>query len=295
MTAFQFSDGKTVVSLLPDFVSVHGGHSGEFCTHAKDKLEEVIKEYIKKKFVWVGITEHVPPHDNKYIYPHEAKLGLTAQLMREKFSRYIDKCKHLKEKYKDQIDILVAFETEAYEGAFEFAQSLVLKYDPDYIVGSVHHVNNMDIDTSEETYKAALQVSGGYDQLYLDYFDRQYEMLQTLKPPVVGHFDLVRIFDSNYKLRLNKKSIWLKIVRNLTLIKKLDLILDFNLRAFTKGADEPYISDDILGEVRHLGIKIAPGDDSHGVKTVGLNLERGINILAAKGFSLNWPRPIYLK
>ena len=42
-------------------ISVHGGHSGEFCNHSKDSLEAIIKEYIKKDFCAVGITEHTPP------------------------------------------------------------------------------------------------------------------------------------------------------------------------------------------------------------------------------------------
>ena len=273
-------------------ISVHGGHSGQFCSHAKDKLEEIIKKYIENEFPWVGITEHVPPFDKKYVYPHERKVGLTAALMQKKFDQYIYTCRELKEKYQDKIEILVAFETEAYEGALDYAEFLIEEYSPDYFVGSVHHVNNLDFDTSSATYKIALKESGSYEQLYLDYFDRQYEMLQRLKPPVVGHFDLIRIYDSDYRLRLQNPKIWSRIIRNLELIKELDLILDFNLRALLKGAQEPYISEPILDEVLQRGIKVAPGDDSHGVSTVGLNLDHGISLLMAKGFSTDWPKPI---
>ena len=55
----------------------------QFCSHAKDKLEEIIKKYIENEFPWVGITEHVPPFDKKYVYPHERKVGLTAALMQK--------------------------------------------------------------------------------------------------------------------------------------------------------------------------------------------------------------------
>ena len=41
-------------------VSVHGGHSGQFCHHATDSLEEIIELYIAQGFPWVGITEHAP-------------------------------------------------------------------------------------------------------------------------------------------------------------------------------------------------------------------------------------------
>ena len=58
-------------------VSVHGGHSGEFCCHAVDSLEEIVVAYIEKGLDWVGITEHAPPVDDRFRYPEEIKAGLT--------------------------------------------------------------------------------------------------------------------------------------------------------------------------------------------------------------------------
>ena len=62
-------------------VSVHGGHSGEFCCHAMDSLEEIVTAYIERGFDWVGITEHIPPVDDRFRYPEEIKAGLNARLI----------------------------------------------------------------------------------------------------------------------------------------------------------------------------------------------------------------------
>ena len=56
---------------------------------------------------------------------------------------------------------------------------------------------------------------GGLDGLYATYFDQQYEMIRTLKPRVVGHLDIIRIYDPDYRSRLVKPILWRKIVRNL--------------------------------------------------------------------------------
>jgi len=37
-------------------ISFHGGHSGQFCCHAQDTLEDLIKAYISKGFKAVGIS-----------------------------------------------------------------------------------------------------------------------------------------------------------------------------------------------------------------------------------------------
>ena len=271
--------------------SVHGGHSGEFCCHAKDTLKKVVEAYIDKEFHWVGISEHMPPTSDQFLYPIEIEMGHTAITLQERFRKYMAACKSIQEEYKEQIEILVGFETEAYTGSFDYAEELILSEKPDYIVGSVHHVNDMDIDSSKETYAAAIKRAGSIEKLYMDYFDIQLDMIQQLQPAVIGHFDLIRIYDSDYKARFNKPVIFERIERNLDCIKKYDLILDYNLKALRKGANEPYVSEQILSRAIKMGIKIVPGDDSHGVDTVGLNINKGIQILDSKGVNKDWPKP----
>ena len=41
-------------------VSIHGGHSGQYCCHAEDTLEEIVLAYIEHGYTWVGLTEHMP-------------------------------------------------------------------------------------------------------------------------------------------------------------------------------------------------------------------------------------------
>ena len=62
-------------------VSVHGGHSGQFCNHAADTLEAIVQAYIAHGYPWVGITEHMPPVSDDYLYPEEIAAGLDAAIM----------------------------------------------------------------------------------------------------------------------------------------------------------------------------------------------------------------------
>ncbi len=272
-------------------VSVHGGHSGQFCNHAEDTLEEVILAYIEQGFSWVGITEHIPPVDDRFLYPEEKKAGLSAVTMLERFGHYMGECRRLQQKYQDKIQIFASCEIETYSGSEGHVADLIHKFQPDYIVGSVHHVKDIPIDYSKEMYDCAVSACGGIEALYVWYFDQQYEMIQHLTPAVVGHFDLIRIFDSSYRTRLLVPEIWGRMVRNLELVKNLDLTLDYNIRSLKKGAEEPYISEEILAFVREEGIKIAPGDDSHGVADIGIFLDDAVESLYRKGFSCDWERP----
>ncbi|MCF8069167.1 MAG: histidinol-phosphatase [Desulfobacterales bacterium] len=274
-----------------ELVSIHGGHSGEFCCHATDTLEEVIKEYIRKGFEWVGITEHMPPLSDKWLFDDEVAANMNAKKVATRFSNYIKTCRALQKKYADDITIYVAFETEAYSGSEEYIKKLIAEYQPDYFVGSVHHVEAICFDETPENYQRIVEITGSLDNLYTLFFDIQYEMIKGLEPPVIGHFDNIRVYDPDYPERILKPDIWSRINRNLELIKSTGSIMDMNLRSFLKGAKEPYISRPILLRAKELGIAVVPGDDSHGVSTAGLNVDKGVKILQDLGFDTNWKKP----
>lgn len=275
-----------------NWISVHGGHSRDYCDHARDHLEDIIKRYIELGFAWVGITEHAPPPTDALRYPDEMENNISAAFLQERFARYMYHCRQLQAKYRDKINLLAGFETETWNGQLSYIQDLIQRFRPDYVVGSVHHVDDQCIDFSNQMYHDTARAMGGMDELYRRYFDQQYEMLCILKPAVAGHFDLIRIFDTDYEKRLKKPDIWRRVIRNLTCIKDLDIALDFNLRALKKGAREPYVSKPILYKALEMNIPVLPGDDSHGICDVGNHMEPALTQLkAAGGRTHSWAPP----
>ena len=276
----------------PRRVSVHGGHSGEFCNHATDSLDAVVRSYIDKGYSWVGITEHMPPIEDRFRYPDEVEAGEDAQSLKRRFDQYAITCRRLKQKYRDQIDVLVAFEIETYTGSEEAVRQWMSEHEFDYFVGSLHHVDELEIDLSEQKYRLAIESHGSLEALYVRYFDLQYAMIESLQPAVVGHFDLIRYFDPDCRDTLGLDSVRSRVSRNLGLIRDLDLVLDVNLRGFDKPAAEQYPIREILDEAIQLGVAVVPGDDSHGVDSIDRNWERGIALLQELGADLNWKKPV---
>ena len=274
-------------------VSVHGGHSGQFCQHAQDDLESIVKAYIDQGFAWVGITEHIPPLSDEMRYPDEAEAGLSAEFLQQRFNQYFELGREIQQKYANKIELLLAFEIETYSGAKDYVNDLINQFQPDYLVGSLHHVNEIGIDYSRDYYQQALSKAGNMKQLYCDYFDSQYEMMNEFKPAVVAHFDLIRAFDPDYLSTLADSEVIEKVERNLNFIADNKLILDLNLRGFDKGLEQ-YPSLSILKKAIAKGIAIVPGDDSHGVKSVGRNYDQGLTVLANLGVSLKWQKPVLI-
>jgi histidinol-phosphatase (PHP family) len=273
-------------------VSIHGGHSGQFCSHAQGTLEEVIQAYVARDFAWVGITEHMPPTQDRFMYGEEREAGFTLGDLLERFDCYMAEGRRLQEKYADKIEIFIGFETEAYAGAMALARQLIDRYRPDYLLAGIHHVADLPFDSGPEDYKRAVRACKDVESLYCRYFDLQLEVMQTLQPKVIAHFDLIRIFDEAYAQRWQSPVIRQRIERNLDHVARNGMILDYNVAALRKGMSEPYIARPILERVRQLGIPVVPGDDSHGPDLVGAHIDDGIAILEGEGFSTVWQKPV---
>ena len=278
-------------SISFDKVSVHGGHSGSFCDHAVDTLPQVVNAYVDAGYKWVCLTEHMPPASQALLMPEELENGHTPGSLMDRFAQYFEQARQLQQEYANDIEILVGFETEAYTGYQPEVASLIERFQPDMIVGSVHHVQDVLFDADESYYNRARQLCGSLEDMYCKYFDRQLELINRFEPAVVGHFDLIRIYDPDYKSKWEVASIRERALRNLARIKELGLILDLNTRAFKKGAAEPYVSAPWLDYAIAHDIPMALGDDSHGVANVGTFLTESVEVLIAAGGQPTWTKP----
>ncbi len=250
-------------------ISLHGGHSGEFCQHARDTLGEIVAAYARQGFSHIGLTEHIPPVSDAFRYPDETAAELSCRFLQQRFDRYIATARALQNEWRGRIRIYVGFESETYPGAFEFAETLIRKHRPDILVGSVHHVDARNFDFNKKLYGEAVRAAGDLDALYIRYFDEQHAMLQRFEPEIVAHFDLIRLHDPGYRQRLEKPAVRERIERNLDFIAAKGLFIDVNARAYAKGGTEPYPARSILDAALQRDITLVPGDDAHAVDDVG--------------------------
>ncbi|EEB05247.1 histidinol-phosphatase [Schizosaccharomyces japonicus yFS275] len=256
-------------------ISQHS-HSGQFCLHASGNLEEVIREAIKQGFKTFAFTEHAPRDHEEDLYEEEKHLKV--QDLFDTFDAYYKEARRLQQAYGDRINILVGSEIDYIRPeSVQLIRSLLDKYDLDYIVGSVHHVHTIPIDFSPALWEAALHaVNDDYEQLFVDYFDHQYEMLRQLKPLVVAHFDLIRLFSPEAGLRVfaDSQKVSDRVQRNIDFVNSYGGIFELNSSAFRKGWDTAYPKKDILQRILDSKALITLSDDSHGPAQVGLNYHR---------------------
>lgn len=97
-------------------------------------------------------------------------------------------------------------------------------------------------------YQKAMNLAGGTEErLFEAYFDAQFAMLEALKPAVVGHFDLIRLFcaDPTKELKHYGDGVWQRVERNVDFVVSYGGLTELNSSSIRKGWDEPYPRRDV--------------------------------------------------
>ncbi len=267
----------------PWLISLHGGHSGEFCDHAEGTLESVLSAAADAGFALYGVSEHAPRSAENLVYPEESAQGWTTDTLAEKFAAYGPEVRRLQDLFAGRLTVLRGFETEAAPSTWPAEmEALREKHDFDFIVGSVHHVNDIAIDWNLEMLELAADSCGGLEALALRYYDLVAEVVQTLEPEVVGHLDLIRKLAGPLG-PVDTLPIRERVSQVLELVAETDGILDLNVSPVRRGHGPPYCAPWILAAARRLGIPFCFGDDSHGPDDVGAGIAEGRRYLLDHG------------
>lgn len=189
------------------------------------------------------------------------------------FDSFVKEAQRLKTKYSNDIELLIGSEIEYIHPDYTAHVEMLKKnWQLDYVVGSLHHVGGIPIDYSPELYQHALTTvaKGDYVTFYETYYDEQWQMLKTVKPQVVGHFDLIRIFTPQDQpppclttalAATSSSSLWQKMERNIDWIISYGGLFEINSRAWKKGLKDAYPQRDVIqvkSEGKNEGVMTLP-------------------------------------
>ncbi|MEA3523451.1 MAG: histidinol-phosphatase [Campylobacterota bacterium] len=218
------------------------------CHHAEGTIQEYVLKAIEQRIDIFGFSDHAPmDFDPKY------------RMSFDEMQKYRDEVLHVKEKYADKIEILFAYEVDFLPGHMD---KRILDADVDYLIGSVHFINEWGFDNPE--------FIGQYehediDSIWQKYFDLIEQMAQSGHFDIVGHIDLIKVF--KYLPKQSIESIALKAMQA---IKKADMVLELNVAGYRKPIGEPYPSKELLKLAFSLDIPITFSSDAHSPQQIGL-------------------------
>lgn len=224
--------------------------------------EEYVLEAIRQGFAALGFSEHsVLPFEN------------TFALQPGNENAYVAEIGRLQQVYKDQLEILLALETDFIPGiSFGFA-GLKSMLGLDYIIGSVHLVKSSHQDKlwfidgpKRETYDNGLNelFNGDIRKGVTAYWHQINQMLGEESFDVLGHLDKIKMH--NQGRWFNEEDKWYTNLVNETiaLIAQKGVIVEVNTRGIYKGRCESLFPGEYI--LRQLGERKVPvilSSDAH--------------------------------
>lgn len=259
----------------PWMVSLHGGHSSAYCDHADSTLQELLDAAVERGMRVFGMTEHAPRGEKRLLFPEEVSMGWDVRKIGRMFEEYAQESRERVAEYADRIQLLRGFEIEVAPGKRypELMQKLRERHQFDYIVGSVHFIEDELFDYNVESLKKVSQKVGGLEKLGVRYYRILAEMVEVLRPEVVGHFDVIRKYAEPLGA-VDTPPIREAAMAALEAVQAAGGILDVNTAPYRRGHDVPYPAPWIVEAARDMGIPFCFGDDSHAVADVGAGIEQ---------------------
>ena len=102
------------------------------CYHASGKDEEYVKAAIKAGIKELGFSDHTPWH-------YASSFKATMRMPESQLDDYLESIRYLKEKYKDQISILIGLECEYFERYMPWLEKTIKDKKIDYIILGNHY------------------------------------------------------------------------------------------------------------------------------------------------------------
>ncbi len=221
------------------------------------EMEDVIKDAIGLGVDELCFTEHVDygikvDHGEMPIVKRDGSTMLNVD-----HDSYFKTLENFKEKYKDKISLKKGLEFGVQMHTLDKYQILVSKYPLDFILLSIHQVD--DIECHTPGFKE------GKDQLTYNmvYFNELYDIVKNYKDySVLAHIDLMRRFDKPDELAFEKVEDIIASI--LKIVIKDDKGIELNTSWHRYGLKGPTPSLGILKLYKDLGGKIITlGSDSH--------------------------------
>jgi len=226
-------------------------------------MESYIKRAIELGIDIYGFSEHAPMDFDEHY-----------RLNFDEMQLYVNDVKMLQEKYKNDIKILLGYEVDYLKGHMD---KRVISAEVDYMIGSIHFLGEWGFDNPEfnREYK-----NKNIDDIWQEYFDNIESMAKTSYFDIVGHLDLIKIF--NY---MPKKDIRLIAAKALKAIKKSNMVLELNSAGLRKPCKEIYPSPLLLELAYELDIPITFSSDAHAIGQVGYKYSEAVKLAQNIGYS----------
>jgi histidinol-phosphatase (PHP family) len=225
--------------------------------------EEYVAQAISSGLKEIGFSEHLN------LFVENQKWCMDPGMA----GKYISHIRRLKKKTPD-IKIKTGLEVDYISGKEEEIYKFIRKLDLDYVIGSVHYLGEKTFDSGTDFYE-----DGDIDEIYDSYFSIVNEAVESGLFDIIGHCDLVRIY--NFKPTQSPKHFYRKLAKNM---KIHDVAFEVNTNGRNRPLGDFYPDRRFLKVFREENVPVCVNSDAHFPARTGQFFDEAYSLLKEAGF-----------
>lgn len=241
-------------------------------TLSLDYLTLFTNEAKKKKIEHFGISEHA------YHFYQTKNILSNPWVEARRYYDMKDYVELFEEAWRNDIDVKMSIEMDYTPGKHEEMKDFILTYDFDYVIGSIHWVEDFGIDLAE--FKSEWDRRDLYDT-YRRYYDQVITLAESNLFDIIGHIDLVKIFkyipeDEEFLLQ--------QFDRATTALANSKTCVEISTAGLRKPIGKLYPDPRLLQMCFDKKIPIVLSSDAHVPGDVGADFDKAVDLAKTIGY-----------
>jgi len=239
------------------------------CHHASGTVREFAEAAMALGMKEIGMSDHSPMPkgfmDDWRMDPAELHSYLTeVEKVRDTLAR--------------KLCVRVGLEADFRLGSEAGLKRLLKLYDWDFIIGSVHYIDDWDFDNPA---KLSHWDKVGVEEVYCAYFELVGKSAASGMFDIIGHPDLIKKF--GHRAPEGSQCVLQAEESMLQAVKQADVALEISSAGLRKPVGEIYPHQRIIARAAELDIPFAYGSDAHGPDAVGHGMDECLSLLESCG------------
>ncbi len=239
------------------------------CNHAVGSIMEYAESATLQGLPEIGVSDHSPMPDG---------YDEAWRMKRSQLYGYINEINDVRESLKGKLILKSGLEADYHPGTEAYVREMIDAHEWDYIIGSVHYLNDWGFDNEENLSEWS---NREIENTYCDYYQLVGDSAESGLFDIIGHPDLIKKF--GHRPALGSASVRQAEEQMLNRIKQADIAIEISSAGLRKPVGEVYPHARLLARAGELGIPIAFGSDAHAPGEVGFAMQTCLGILHACG------------
>jgi histidinol-phosphatase (PHP family) len=229
----------------------------------KDSYQSYLEMARNKDLAEIGFTDHITLAPVNWCVDEKDYPVLKENL------------RNLCNNYSEDVQVRFGLEVDYFPDKEEELRQLIAYFPVDYVIGSVHFIDDWNFDTDRSLYG-----KWPNDKLYQMYFELVQQAAKSRLFDVIGHFDLIK------KLKCWPESDQTALYEaSLKVLKEADVVMELNTSGLDRPCHEFFPNKQILEMAAKIGVPVTLGSDAHMPTQVGRHFDTAISMLKEVGYT----------